>query len=35
LFFDKNGKQAMRHTGFLSRAEILAQFKKMGISPAK
>jgi thiol-disulfide isomerase/thioredoxin len=31
VFFDKDGREVFRHTGFLPRAEIEGQFKKMGI----
>lgn len=31
LFFDKDGKLLFKHVGFYSKAEIIAQFKKMGV----
>jgi thioredoxin 1 len=31
IFFDRNGKEIYRHTGFLSEADIVSQLKKMGI----
>jgi thioredoxin 1 len=31
IFFDKDGKEIYRHEGFLAEAEIVAQFKKMGV----
>jgi len=31
IFFDKNGRGVLRHRGFMSEAEIVAQFKDMGI----
>lgn len=31
IFFDKNGKEIYRHTGFLSKDSIIAKFKEMGI----
>lgn len=30
IFFDGNGKELFRHTGFYSRDEILAQWKELG-----
>ena len=32
IFFDRNGKEIYRHTGFLSEADIISQLKKMGVS---
>ncbi len=32
IFFDKNGREVYRHTGFMGEAEIVSQLKKMGIS---
>jgi thioredoxin 1 len=31
IFFDKTGKEIYRHTGFMSEAAIVEQFKKMGV----
>ncbi|MGE5842182.1 MAG: thioredoxin family protein [Deltaproteobacteria bacterium] len=31
IFFDKAGKEIYRHTGFMSEAAIVEQFKKMGV----
>ncbi len=31
FFYDKTGKEVYRHEGFMSRREIVAQFKKMGV----
>lgn len=31
IFFDQDGKEIYRHTGFMAEAEIVAQLKKMGI----
>ena len=31
LFYDPSGKLTLRHEGFYSRDEIVAQFKKMGV----
>ncbi len=31
VFFDKDGKEVFRHEGFFPKADILAQFEKMGI----
>ncbi len=31
LFYDSSGKLALRHEGFYSRDQIVAQFKKMGV----
>ena len=31
IFFDKTGKEIYRHTGFMSEAAIIEQFKKMGV----
>jgi thioredoxin 1 len=31
IFFDKTGKEIYRHTGFLSEAAIVEQFRKMGV----
>jgi len=30
IFFDKNGKEVFRHTGFMGEADIVSQLKKMG-----
>jgi len=32
IFFDKNGKEVYRHTGFMSEADIISNLKKMGVS---
>ena len=32
IFFDKNGKEVYRHTGFMGEADIVSQLKKMGVS---
>jgi len=31
IFFDKEGKEAFRHLGFMSEKAIIAQLKKMGV----
>ena len=31
IFFDKNGKEVHRHKGFMSKAAIVRQLKKMGV----
>lgn len=31
IFFDKNGKEVYRHKGFMSKAAIVRQLKKMGV----
>lgn len=31
VFFDKDGKEVFRHEGFLPKADILAEFVKMGV----
>jgi len=31
IFFDKTGKESYRHTGFMSEAAIVEQFRKMGV----
>ena len=31
IFFDKEGKEAYRHVGFMSEKAIVAQLKKMGV----
>ena len=31
IFFDKAGNEVYRHAGFMSEAQIMEQFKKMGI----
>jgi thioredoxin 1 len=31
IFFDKTGKEIYRHTGFMSEAAIVEQFRKMGV----
>ncbi|MBF0227277.1 MAG: thioredoxin family protein [Desulfobacterales bacterium] len=35
IFFDKDGKEVYRHTGYLGEQEIIAQLKKMGVDPPK
>jgi len=35
LFYDSDGKLALRHEGYYTKDQIVAQFKKMGVSPAK
>jgi thioredoxin 1 len=32
IFFDKEGKEVYRHTGFMGEADIIGQLKKMGVS---
>ena len=32
IFFDKDGREIYRHTGFMGEADIVAQLKKMGVS---
>jgi thioredoxin len=32
IFFDKEGKEIYRHTGFMGEADIIGQLKKMGVS---
>ncbi len=32
IFFDKEGKEVYRHTGFMSEADIVSQLKKMGVA---
>jgi thioredoxin len=32
IFFDKEGKEVYRHTGFMGEADIVGQLKKMGVS---
>jgi thioredoxin len=32
IFFDKEGKEIYRHTGFMGEADIVSQLKKMGVS---
>ncbi len=32
IFFDKNGKEVYRHTGFMSETDIVSRLKKMGVS---
>jgi thioredoxin 1 len=32
IFFDKKGKEVLRHEGFLSEKDIIAVFKKLGIN---
>lgn len=34
IMFDESGKQVFKHVGFLSKDEIVTQFKKMGVTPA-
>ncbi len=31
IFYDRDGKEILRHTGFMSEKEIVAQLKKMGV----
>ena len=31
IFFDKDGREVYRHTGFMSEADIVSQLKKMGV----
>lgn len=31
IFFDEDGKEVYRHTGFMAEADIVAQLKKMGV----
>jgi thioredoxin 1 len=31
IFFDKDGKEVYRHTGFMSEADIVSELKKMGV----
>jgi thioredoxin 1 len=31
IFFDRDGREVYRHTGFMSESQIVAQFKRMGI----
>jgi len=31
IFFDKEGKEVYRHTGFMGEADIVSQLKKMGV----
>ncbi|MBN1105944.1 MAG: thioredoxin family protein [Deltaproteobacteria bacterium] len=31
IFFDKNGREVYRHAGFMSKAAIVEQLKKMGV----
>jgi thioredoxin 1 len=31
IFFDKTGKEVLRHLGFMSEKEIVSQLKKMGV----
>jgi len=31
IFFDKEGKEVYRHTGFMGEADIVGQLKKMGV----
>jgi len=35
IFFDKNGKEVYRHTGFMSEKDIVGQFRKMGVDQDK
>ncbi|MBF0224105.1 MAG: thioredoxin family protein [Desulfobacterales bacterium] len=35
IFFDKDGKEVYRHTGYLGEQEIIAQLKKMGVDSPK
>jgi thioredoxin 1 len=37
IFFDANGKELFRHTGFMAKADILAKWKELGVElkPAK
>jgi thioredoxin 1 len=32
IFFDKQGKEVLRHTGFMSEEAIVTQLKKMGVN---
>jgi thioredoxin 1 len=32
IFFDKDGREIYRHTGFMGEADIVSQLKKMGVS---
>jgi thioredoxin 1 len=32
VFYDKSGKEAYRHVGFMSEKDIVAQLKKMGVN---
>jgi thioredoxin 1 len=32
IFYDKQGKEVLRHTGFMSEEAIVAQLKKMGVN---
>ena len=32
IFYDKRGKEVLRHTGFMSEEAIVAQLKKMGVN---
>jgi thioredoxin 1 len=32
IFYDKQGKEILRHTGFMSEEAIVAQLKKMGVN---
>ncbi|HOG16209.1 MAG TPA: thioredoxin family protein [Syntrophales bacterium] len=31
IFFDKNGREVYRHTGYLGEKEIVRRFKEMGV----
>jgi len=31
IFYDKQGKEVLRHTGFMSEEAIVAQLKKLGV----
>ncbi|MFP4349853.1 MAG: thioredoxin family protein, partial [Desulfococcaceae bacterium] len=32
VFYDKNGKEVFRHTGFLAEAEVMKQIEKMEVA---
>ncbi len=32
IFYDKNGREVHRHTGFMGEADIVAQLKRMGVN---
>lgn len=33
IFFDKNGKEVYRHSGFMDKKSIMAQLAQMGVAP--
>ncbi len=35
IFYDSNGKELFRHTGFFGKADILAKWKELGVNLAK